>query len=144
MVDPFQRGRQRYILREGHPEPFDGSEADFAMAVFGGENGNSIAQSEIEPDIRVSTVFLGLDHNWRGGDPILFETMVFIDGESFDQFRYHSLEDARAAHRLMVAEIMNRRDQANSFVRRVFKGGPEISADDPEPVTTLLKLRAKV
>jgi hypothetical protein len=25
----------------------------------------------------VSTVFLGLDHNWGDGPPILFETMVF-------------------------------------------------------------------
>jgi len=26
---------------------------------------------------RVSTVWLGLDHNWSGGDPLIFETMVF-------------------------------------------------------------------
>ena len=30
----------------------------------------------------VSTVFLGLDHSWGGGPPLLFETMVF--GGSFD------------------------------------------------------------
>lgn len=28
-------------------------------------------------DADVSTVFLGLDHNWLGGPPLLFETMVF-------------------------------------------------------------------
>ena len=27
---------------------------------------------------RISTVFLGMDHNWNeGGEPILFETMIF-------------------------------------------------------------------
>lgn len=28
----------------------------------------------------VSTVFLGLDHNWGGGKPLLFETMIFSRG----------------------------------------------------------------
>ncbi len=27
--------------------------------------------------IRISTVFLGLDHNWGLGKPLLFETMIF-------------------------------------------------------------------
>lgn len=28
-------------------------------------------------DIHVSTVFLGLDHQWGDGPPLLFETMIF-------------------------------------------------------------------
>lgn len=32
------------------------------------------------PKIFVSTVFLGLDHNWGGGPPLLFETKVFEPG----------------------------------------------------------------
>ena len=29
-------------------------------------------------EFRISTVFLGMDHNWfQQGDPILFQTMVF-------------------------------------------------------------------
>jgi hypothetical protein len=142
MSDLFRRQR-RYVLRDGHPELFEGDDSEFAVLVFGGPDGNRVAYSEVEPDIRVSTIFLGLDHSRGGGEPVLFETMVFVGEEAFDQFRYHGIEDARAAHRLMVAEIMARREKANSFIRRVFKGGPEISADDPEPVTTLLKLRAK-
>lgn len=31
----------------------------------------------LAPDYRVSTVFLGIDHNFDGGPPLLFETMVF-------------------------------------------------------------------
>ena len=34
-------------------------------------------------DIKISTVFLGLDHAFDGGPPMLFETMVF--GGDFDQ-----------------------------------------------------------
>lgn len=33
----------------------------------------------------VSTVFLGLDHNHHGGEPILFETMIF--GGKHDQYQ---------------------------------------------------------
>lgn len=33
----------------------------------------------LRPDYRVSTVFLGIDHNWGEGPPLLFETMVFRD-----------------------------------------------------------------
>ena len=33
-------------------------------------------------DYWVSTVFLGIDHNWGAGNPILFETMVFDNGRS--------------------------------------------------------------
>jgi hypothetical protein len=29
----------------------------------------------------ISTVFLGLDHNWHGGPPILWETMVFCNSD---------------------------------------------------------------
>jgi hypothetical protein len=49
---------------------------------------------------RVSTVFLGLDHNFRGcGDPLLFETMVFLDsGETGDMDRYTTWAEAAAGH----------------------------------------------
>jgi hypothetical protein len=53
-------------------------------------------------DIYVSTVFLGIDHNWGFEDekrPILFETMVF--GGEYDelQFRYCTIDEARAGHK---------------------------------------------
>lgn len=35
-----------------------------------------VAVTEIGP-YTVSTVWLGLDHNYRGGPPLIFETMVF-------------------------------------------------------------------
>lgn len=44
--------------------------------------------NDIVDDVRISTVFLGVDHSYGGGGPpILFETMVFggpLDGE-FDR-----------------------------------------------------------
>ncbi|HEY4383371.1 MAG TPA: hypothetical protein VGN34_02695 [Ktedonobacteraceae bacterium] len=46
----------------------------------------------------VSTVFIGLDHNFRGGDPLLFETMIFNDREDLHCNRYHTWGEAEAGH----------------------------------------------
>lgn len=58
----------------------------------------------------VSTVFLGIDHNFFGhGCPVLFETMVFCDEETcndgFGQWRYCTWEEAEAGHRDVVAKL---------------------------------------
>jgi hypothetical protein len=56
--------------------------------------------------VGVSTVFLGLDHNWSGvGPPVLWETLVFgtpLDGE---MRRYTSKADALRGHAEMLAEV---------------------------------------
>lgn len=48
---------------------------------------------------RISTVFLGVDHNFYGkGDPVLFETMIFggpMDGE---RWRYSTYTEAERGH----------------------------------------------
>ena len=59
----------------------------------------------------VSTVWLGLDHNWWGGAPLIFETMVFSqDGtaapyDEWEMRRYHTEQDARRGHAEMVALV---------------------------------------
>lgn len=59
--------------------------------------------------VRVSTVFLGLNHNFYGGPPLLYETMVF--GGDLDQEcrRYHTREEAMKGHEEMVQEVINTR-----------------------------------
>lgn len=56
--------------------------------------------------IRVSTVFLGLDHDFgQRSSPVLWETMVFggiLDGE---MERYTSLESAKHGHEEMVKKV---------------------------------------
>jgi len=49
-------------------------------------------------DILISTVFLGLDHSYGSGPPLLFETMIF--GGPHDQYqeRYTTWEEAEAGH----------------------------------------------
>lgn len=49
-------------------------------------------------DVEISTVFLGLDHSFGHGPKLWFETMIF--GGKFDQeqWRYSTLEEAKAGH----------------------------------------------
>jgi hypothetical protein len=70
---------------------------------------------------RVSTVFLGLDHQFDRGPPILFETMAFLRtgdpnaedildrcDESIDCVRYATWEDAEIGHKAMVRRMLER------------------------------------
>lgn len=49
-------------------------------------------------DIRVSTLFLGLDHSFGDGPPLLFETMIF--GGEHDQYqrRCSTWDEAEGMH----------------------------------------------
>jgi hypothetical protein len=74
-----------------------------------------VASTELaDGAIHVSTVFLGVDHRFGNGRPILFETMVFYrcpihrGGRTTDdeiQERYCTWLEAEAGHRRVVAEV---------------------------------------
>ena len=63
----------------------------------------SIGRTIIGPYL-VSTVYLGLDMCFDGGEPLLFETMVFKDKSSdeLDMERYSTGEEAIKGHEVMV------------------------------------------
>ena len=71
-----------------------------------------VAFTQIAPGIRVSTVFLALDHSFGSGPPLLFETMSFTDYGETEQWRYPTWDDAAAGHesavRRMRAKSTNR------------------------------------
>lgn len=52
----------------------------------------------------ISTVWLGLDHNYYGGSPLLFETMVFHGDHSGDIYmdRYSTWDEAVEGHKKAV------------------------------------------
>jgi hypothetical protein len=58
--------------------------------------------------IHVSTVFLGLNHQFGNGRPMLFETMIF--GGPLDQYteRYSTWDEAEAGHRRAVNMMRER------------------------------------
>ena len=58
----------------------------------------------------VSTTFLGLDHSYGQGHPILWETMVFDPQEAGDSVyceRYTSREAAAQGHARVVAALLS-------------------------------------
>jgi hypothetical protein len=58
-------------------------------------------------EVIVSTVFLGLNHNWCDGPPLLWETMVFGLGDDDEsQWRFSSRDVAIAKHDQLVAELL--------------------------------------
>ena len=56
---------------------------------------------------QVSTVFLGLNHQYGNGPPLLFETRVIKgdSGEDLDMMRYTTHAQALAGHDQMVAKV---------------------------------------
>ena len=58
--------------------------------------------------ITVSTVFLGLDHNmYMGGQPLLFETLIFGGEHGGFYERYSTWEDANKGHEHIAKSIEN-------------------------------------
>lgn len=66
-----------------------------------------------KPQLFVSTVWLGIDHNFdRRGPPIIFESMVFDEAtgaSDLDCRRYATEDQALAGHLEMVAEWAQKR-----------------------------------
>lgn len=56
-------------------------------------------------DVRVSTVWLGLDHGWGTERPVIFETMVFGGPLDEEVVRYSTESEARAGHAAMVQRV---------------------------------------
>jgi hypothetical protein len=66
---------------------------------MGESNGSRIVAVDTIGDARVSTVFLGLDHNYSfEGPPVLWETMIFGGEHDSYQTRYTSKDDAVKGH----------------------------------------------
>lgn len=65
-------------------------------------NQRRVAFTQVEEGIKVSTVFLGLDHSFVGGPPVLWETMIFGGNHDQDMWRYTSKADALLGHEQAV------------------------------------------
>jgi len=65
---------------------------------------------EIINDCWVSTVWMGINHQYFDGPPLLFETMVFKDGKSGDDIymdRYSTWDEAEEGHKKAVQWVMD-------------------------------------
>jgi hypothetical protein len=72
-------------------------------------------------DVTISTIWLGADHSDSiGGKPIIFETMVFVCGESHDPpIRYATEADALAGHARIVATMCSALEAAPQMRREM-------------------------
>lgn len=62
-----------------------------------------VGKMDLPSGIHISTVWVGLDHQFGDGPPLIFETMVFsAAGEELDMERYSTLAKARAGHEALV------------------------------------------
>ena len=62
-----------------------------------------VAYTEVDEGCYVSTVWLGMDHNWtEDGPPIIFETMILGGRYDQEQIRYSTEEQAVVGHARMV------------------------------------------
>ena len=98
------RVTDRYILSEDGKEAIP--EPDLLKWAKWFESGSRIVRhTQVTKDIRVSTVFLGIDHSFGGGPPLLWETLVFggpLDGH---MNRYSNYADAVNGHEEMLAQV---------------------------------------
>jgi len=62
-----------------------------------------LRKTEID-DIVISTVWLGINHQFGSGPPLIFETMIF-DGESEKQWRYTDEKEALFGHENAVKSV---------------------------------------
>ena len=91
---------QLYILDGKTPVPF------FDTTKWGLQVDKIIGKDQFG-SVSVSTVFLGMDHSFSGGDPVLFETMIF--GGEHDQYqeRYCTWDEAEKGHQI-ACDLVNK------------------------------------
>ncbi|MBY3157352.1 hypothetical protein HFO56_34060 [Rhizobium laguerreae] len=91
----------------------------------------------------ISTVFLGIDHNFQGGPPLVFETMTFltddfseetarlkVDFTGLECWRWSIWEEADAGHWSVVQKMFRRLDQFKGPIADVIK---RMRVDTPVP-----------
>lgn len=102
----------KYILDEnGHPIPCD----DLIVWEKWFEKANrQLQRTELviddETEVTVSTVFLGMDHNFVGSKPLLYETMVFGGDNDGLCHRTSTAGEASRMHQVVVDTVINKGD----------------------------------
>jgi hypothetical protein len=67
---------------------------------------------------KVSTVWLGLDHQFGDGPPLIFETMVFGGPLDDETVRYSTLAEAEAGHAAVLERVRHASSSSVATLRR--------------------------
>jgi hypothetical protein len=124
----------KYILNADHSLRQTDDLEEWAQAFEGAER--CVARTEAAPGIIVSTVFLGIDHSFGHGVPLVFETMIFRNGQGDEMWRYSTWEEAEAGHEAAVklaASCDTRPEGGDSTeIEAPFTGGAVGVAETPK------------
>lgn len=74
-------------------------------AFFNNNEARTVGRDVLDGEVTISTVFLGINHNWGDGPPVLFETMIFGGEHDEAQWRYHTYDEAEAGHQRIVEAL---------------------------------------
>ena len=91
----------KYILNGHVPEL---CEHVIAWADWFEKADRHVASDEIG-DVKISTVFIGLDRSFGIGPPLLFETMIFGGEHDEEQWRCTTWEEAEKQHAHALALV---------------------------------------
>jgi len=67
-----------------------------------------VKRTQVSEGIEVSTVFLGLNHSFGEGKPLIFETMIFGGVRDGYMVRYSTWDEASVGHDAIVKEFLQR------------------------------------
>ena len=101
--------RHWYLDEKGEAHPWMPDDDHVGWSKWLGSADRRVALDVIDVDgeeVKVSTVFLGVDHNFGVGDPEIFETMIF--GGEYDQHctRYSTHIGAKSGHEDAVSQLL--------------------------------------
>lgn len=95
----------KYVLNDqGEPELCD----DVVAWSYWFETADRVVKQDDFGGVMVSTVFLGLDHSFGEGPPVLYETLVFGGKLDDEQERYSTRKEAEQGHERMVSRLKQR------------------------------------
>lgn len=99
----------KYILADDGKTPIKCDLMTWARA-FERSSSRRLKRETVAEGVDVSTVFLGLDHSWGDGPPLLWETMIFGGPHDGYQERYSTHDEAMAGHAKAVALATGNQD----------------------------------
>ena|SRR3990167_8333374 len=89
-----------FILKDRKAVPVSSLE-EWAKAF---ETDRHVAQDSVG-DVRISTVFLGINHRFGEGPPLIFESMIFGGQHDQEQRRYSTWGEAEKGHAELLALV---------------------------------------
>lgn len=89
---------QMYYILDGHTPIAVDDVLEWARWFEENIDARRVTRTEFANGSYVSTVFIGIDHAFGSGPPLLFETMVFGGRADGWQDRYSTWEEAEVGH----------------------------------------------